>query len=180
MRHKIQRGKKGCVTPFKEIQNLQFGEFLLLESGIQHILLWNPESWALESRIQVKESGIPFSNWNLESKFHWQRIQNRVPGIQNPRGGIKKPRMIGGLDLDQCLGPTPSAVPRNFFFYGVPLLTQGIQREPHLYPHFSVWLFILPWLKRALAGEMEIKAKSIQGLLLLIQDIPTWVKLILN
>ena len=109
--------KKDVSPLFKEIQNLQFGEFLLVESGIQHILLWNPESWALESRIQVKESGIPFSNWNLESKFHLQRIQNQVPGIQNPQGGIKKPRMIGGLDLDQCLGPTPSAVPRNFFFF---------------------------------------------------------------
>ena len=120
MGHKIQRGKKGCIAPFKEIQNLQFGEFLLVESGIQHILLWNPESWALESQIQVKQSGIPFSNWNLESKFHWQRIQNWVPGIRNPRGGIKKPKMIGGLDLDQCLGPTPSAVPRNFFFLRCP------------------------------------------------------------
>lgn len=100
MGHKIQRGKKGCVTPFKEIQNLQFGKFLL----------WNPEYWALESWTQVKESRIPFKNWNLESKFHWEGIQNRVPGIWNPRGGIKNTRMIGGLDVDQCLGPTPSAV----------------------------------------------------------------------
>ena len=110
MGHKIQRGKKGCIAPFKEIQNLQFGEFLLVESGIQHILLWNPESWALESWTQVKESRIPFKNWNLESKFHWQRIQNWVSGILNPRDGIKNSRMIGGLDVDQCLGPTPSAV----------------------------------------------------------------------
>ena len=36
----------------KEIRNL--GNFLL----------WNPKSWALESRIQLKESGIP------DSKFH--------------------------------------------------------------------------------------------------------------
>ena len=96
MGHKIQRGKRGYIAPFKEIQNLQFGKFLLVESGIQHILLWNPESWALESQIQVKESGIPFKIWNLKSKFHWQRIQNWVPGIRNPRDGIKNPRMIGG------------------------------------------------------------------------------------
>ena len=110
MGHTIQRGINGCIAPFKEIQNLQFGKFLL----------WNPEYWALESWTQVKESRIPFKNWNLGSKFHWQRIQNRVPGIQNPRGGIKKPRMIGGLDLDQFLGPTPSALPRNFFFLRCP------------------------------------------------------------
>ena len=138
MGHKIQRGKKGCIAPFKEIQNLQFGEFLLVESGIQHILLWNPESWALESQIQVKQSGIPFSNWNLESKFHWQRIQNQVPGIQNPRGGIKKPRMIGGLDLDQCLGPTPSAVPRNFFFSKVSLRQLKAYKESRTYTLTSV------------------------------------------
>ena len=31
--------KKDVSPLFKEIQNLQFGEFLLVESGIQHILL---------------------------------------------------------------------------------------------------------------------------------------------
>ena len=40
----------------KEIRNL--GNFLL----------WNPKSWALESRIQLRESGIP------DSKFHRQRF----------------------------------------------------------------------------------------------------------
>ena len=107
---KSKEEKKDVLPLFKKIQNLQFREFLLVESGIQHILLWNPESWALESWTQVKESRIPFKNWNLESKFHWQRIQNWVSGILNPRDGIKNSRMIGGLDVDQCLGPTPSAV----------------------------------------------------------------------
>ena len=34
----------------------------------------NPEYWALESGIQLKESGIPLNDWSLESKFHWQRM----------------------------------------------------------------------------------------------------------
>ena len=46
---KSKEEKKDVLPLFKKIQNLQFGEFLLVESGIQHILLWNPESWALES-----------------------------------------------------------------------------------------------------------------------------------
>ena len=33
---------------------------------------WNPESWALEFGIQLKESGIPL---NPESKFHWQKSE---------------------------------------------------------------------------------------------------------
>ena len=49
--------------------------FRILESGKFH--LWNPKSWALESGIYLKESGIPQTigiqnpsstdkNWNLK------------------------------------------------------------------------------------------------------------------
>ena len=37
----------------------------------------NLESWPLESRIRS-----PTSDWDPESKFHWQRTRNPVPGIR--------------------------------------------------------------------------------------------------
>ena len=58
------------------------------------------ESWVVESRIlgigiQNTAQGIrcPTNDWNLESKFPYQRIQNPVPGILNPRCGIHNPRL---------------------------------------------------------------------------------------
>ena len=40
--------------------------------------LWNPESWALESGVQLKESGIQ-ADWNPESKLYRQIIRNQEP-----------------------------------------------------------------------------------------------------
>ena len=37
------------------------------------LCLWNPESRALESRIELK---YPTKEWNLESKFHWKRLES--------------------------------------------------------------------------------------------------------
>ena len=48
--------------------------------GIQNL-----ESW---KSILVESDGL----WKPESKLHWQRIGNSVPGIQNPWGGIQNPR----------------------------------------------------------------------------------------
>ena len=61
------------------------------ESG--KILLVDEESWALESRIQLKEFRNPLHDWNPESKFYWQRLASSTCnpestawiGIQNPR-----------------------------------------------------------------------------------------------
>ena len=36
----------------------------------------------------------PTNNWNPESKFHWQRIRNPVPGVRNPRCGIQNPKTV--------------------------------------------------------------------------------------
>ena len=55
-------------------------EIRIWESG--RFLLWNPKSWVLESRIQLKESGIP------DSKFPRQGFKNPVPGIRNSQCGI--------------------------------------------------------------------------------------------
>ena len=47
--------------------------------------LWSPESWALESAKQLKESGILLTLGIWESKFHWQksRIHCVESRIQN-------------------------------------------------------------------------------------------------
>ena len=43
----------------------------------------NPRLWNLD----------PTNNCNPDSRFHWQRIQNPVPGIQNTRRIIRNPGM---------------------------------------------------------------------------------------
>ena len=70
------------------------------ESGFRNqgkFCLWNPESWALEPRIQLKESRIPLTiesriqvpltktgNQQLESGILGFGIRNTAPGILNP------------------------------------------------------------------------------------------------
>ena len=51
--------KRGLVVSSR-LKNLAWtgesGKFLLVESGIREIyFFWNPESWALESGVQLKE-----------------------------------------------------------------------------------------------------------------------------
>ena len=58
------------------------------EYGFRNKRNLNPESWALESRIQLKKSGIP-----LTIGFYWKNIRNPVPGIWNPRRGIQIPSL---------------------------------------------------------------------------------------
>ena len=73
------------------------------DSGIQEIFacgirnlgkfcLWNPKSWALESRIQLRESGIPLTI-GIQKPSSTEKDSNPVPGIRNPRRGIQKPRL---------------------------------------------------------------------------------------
>ena len=68
------------------------GNFLLEESGIWELLL--VKKGILGSGMRNPAEGIqnPINNWNLGSRFHWQRIQNPVLGIRNPRRGIQNPR----------------------------------------------------------------------------------------
>ena len=46
------------------------------------ICMWNPDSWILESRIQLKESGIALIQNPSSTDKNW----NPVPGIRNRRG----------------------------------------------------------------------------------------------
>ena len=55
-------------------------------------LLWNPVSWALELRTQLKESGIlPRIGIQISSSI--DKYWNPIPGIRNPRCGIQNPRL---------------------------------------------------------------------------------------
>ena len=66
------------------------------EYGFRNKRNLNPESWALESRIQLKKSGIP-----LTIGFYWKNIRNPVPGIWNPRRGIQIPS-LSWIHLREC------------------------------------------------------------------------------
>ena len=61
--------------------NPESGKFLLVESQI------------LGFRIPNTAQGVwnPTNEWNLEFKFHWQKIRNPVSGIGNPVPGIRNP-----------------------------------------------------------------------------------------
>ena len=77
--------KNPGIASCKEIEIPESGKFLPLESGI------------LDFGIRNTTQGIrnPFSDWNPESKSHWERIQNRVPGIWNP----ESKRVLDSLTL---------------------------------------------------------------------------------
>ena len=60
------------------------------ESG--KIMLENPQSWALESGIQLNESEIP-RTIGIQILSSTDRDWDPVPGIRNPRSGIQNPRL---------------------------------------------------------------------------------------
>ena len=65
--------------------------FHVRESGFRNLrifCMWNQESWALESGIELEEYLIPPKKWNLESNFHWS---------WNPRRGS---RAVAGRDIN--------------------------------------------------------------------------------
>ena len=55
--------------------------------------LRNPESLALESGIQRKESGIPLQTIGIRNPSSTEKDRNPVPEIQNPLRGIQNPRL---------------------------------------------------------------------------------------
>ena len=65
--------KRNCST-FASSNTRTIFDRKIFAFGIRNLgklYTWNLESWALESGIQYKESGIPLTiGWNPESKFH--------------------------------------------------------------------------------------------------------------
>ena len=72
-----------------------------MESGFRNpgkFFLWNPESWALKSGIQLKESGIPLMT-GIQSPRFIDKDWNPVPGIRNPQRGIQNPSRLSWIPL---------------------------------------------------------------------------------
>ena len=67
-------------------------DILFVESGIGNFFV---ESGILGVEIRNIAQGIrnSASDWNPQSKLHWQRIQNPLPGIRNSQRGIKNQRL---------------------------------------------------------------------------------------
>ena len=85
------RGKKKTFIDLPKIQPSPFS-FLMVHplyhpcNGIRNlgkICMWNPESWALESGVQLKESGLPLAI-GIENPSSTDKDWNRVPVIRNP------------------------------------------------------------------------------------------------
>ena len=55
--------------------------------------LWNHESWALESGIMVKESGIRPLKIGIQNPISTDKDWNPVPLFRNLRHGIQNPRL---------------------------------------------------------------------------------------
>ena len=69
------------TTPWKEMWIPEYRKFLLVESGIWEFFF--VESWALESGIQFKESGIPLTRGiRNPGKFHWQE-ESRIHVVES-------------------------------------------------------------------------------------------------
>ena len=104
---------KDYIAQCKGIRIPESGKFLLVESGIREkfafgiwnpekfacgirnqgkVCMWNPESWALESVIQLKESGILFAI-GIQNPSSTDKDWNPVPRIRNPWRGIQTPRL---------------------------------------------------------------------------------------
>ena len=58
-----------------------------IESGIL-----NPESWVLDSGIQLKDSRIPLTI-GIQNPSSTDKYWNPVPGIRNPHRRIQNPRL---------------------------------------------------------------------------------------
>ena len=69
----------GWWSPRKGIWIPESGKFLLdVQSGIQQIFLVESKIQVFRIRITAQAIWYPTKDWNLESKFHGQRIRNPV------------------------------------------------------------------------------------------------------
>ena len=77
--------------------------------------------------------------------FHWQGIQNPVPGVQNPQHGIHNPR-LSWITLHGAMVPLPSGeggMGTPLYTGFVPFFEQKIQR---LFKDFKGHISIFPTL----------------------------------
>ena len=79
---------------------------VLRESGFRNqrnFCLWNPESWALESGIQLKESGIPITIGSPNSKFRWQSVESMTWNPESKTVFFFKKRSFSAKIVTWCV-----------------------------------------------------------------------------
>ena len=82
-----------CMQSSKFRRTSPLSQKFLLSKGIRdigNILLVDPESWALKSGIQIKNSGILLTI-GIQNPNSTDKDWNPVPGIRNTRRGIQNP-----------------------------------------------------------------------------------------
>ena len=99
---KAEKTMEGSILPHAKNSRFQ---------NLCKFCLWNPESWALESRIQFKELGILTRN-RIQNPPSTEKDWNQVPGIRNPRHGIQNPTLSWIPLYGRSISPTYSRVKR--------------------------------------------------------------------
>ena len=104
-KHFLKKEEPG-LSAYRPSKNcaLEFGNVFLVESGIQEkYSYWNPECWALESEIQVKESGVPVTigiqNPRLESSTLNRESTAWNPGSRTVLHGLTEWRYLCWIPL---------------------------------------------------------------------------------
>ena len=106
--------------------------------------LWNPESRALESRIELK---YPTTEWNLESKFHWRRLESSTRNPEPMEWDPESKTVLYSLTWGESTGLWTA----NYYFSFIYI---PLTRSPHLKTFvneisirrvlpFTDWFFLL-------------------------------------
>ena len=109
----VEKGKTRALTA-----GFSSSHSMSRKSGFRtpgNFLLWNLESWALESRIQLKESRILLMI-GIQNPNFTNKDRNPVPGMQNPGRGIQNQR-LSWIPLHRVttlpLACSPTPLPKN-------------------------------------------------------------------
>ena len=135
--------KSGFRNPWNScLCNVKSGKFVL----------WKSKSWAWNPEYSSgnPESHYPIKDWNPESKFHWQRIQNPEPGIRNPRRGVQNPRLTWI--------PLHGAIQSTSLITGLIVSHLGFRSQNWpMWPVFNYKLLVIGPIIRAIEQPMIMK-----------------------
>ena len=90
--------------------------------NLENFCLWNPESRALESKTELK---YPTKEWNLESKFHWKRLEFSTRNPESMEWNPESKTVFYSLTWGDSTGLWTAN--DNFSFIYLPLI-----KSPHL------------------------------------------------
>ena len=107
-------------------------------------------SWNPEYSSGNPESDYRINDWNPESKFLWQRIQNPEPGIRNPLRGVQNPR-LSWIPLYGAIQSTSSIT-------GLIVSHLGFRSQKWpMWPVFNYKLLVIGQIIRAIEQPMIMK-----------------------